>query len=502
MTEMVALNAELPRYHIAHRAGVGSPISRNRPAAISRDTEISSGNCAVRDSRSCAWYAWPLMSRTRENSRSAATTHPTTWTGIVAGSTSREQAMMMIPSTTPEMIVVDSAPPQYRRKCRGSRATCLISRLPAPRLANGEASATSATAPANAPRPSGCSARATRTKYDAPSATRLPCPTAIHAVFFARVPRQRGPSHGTFWTVGSGTGPPDPGGPEGGSSGISATDDEAREAPQRSGGPAPPEDGGNGLGENLQIESERPPVDVLQVEHHPAVECQIAAPADLPEPRHARRHTEPPHEPRLGELVDVAHRQRSRPHERHVAPHHVEELRQLVERHPPQQPPHTRDPGIVADLEHRARRLVARLEIGLQRLRSVDHRAEFVHREPPLVQPEPLLAEDHRARSGQLDRDHDDQHHRRRQYQPHDAADQIHRALHQHAVVVGHHVHPHDREPARLLIARPPQRRLEHVREIRRPHAQPLAQRDRVLDLAVARLDGQRDQHVVDHVAH
>jgi len=56
-TDIIALTAELPKYHSAQRPGVGSPMTVNAPAANSRSTEMSSGNCAVRASRSWAWYA-------------------------------------------------------------------------------------------------------------------------------------------------------------------------------------------------------------------------------------------------------------------------------------------------------------------------------------------------------------------------------------------------------------------------------------------------------------
>src|SRR5215218_5217447 len=83
--------------------------------------------------------------------------------------------------------------------------------------------------------------------------------------------------------------------------------------------PGPAEDDRDRAGEDLEVETQRPLVDVLQVERDPVVEAELASAAHLPEAGHPGRGAEPAHEPRLVEELHVAHGHRSRTHERHVA---------------------------------------------------------------------------------------------------------------------------------------------------------------------------------------
>src|SRR5262249_11557145 len=114
---------------------------------------------------------------------------------------------------------------------------------------------------------------------------------------------------------------------------------------------------GNGLGENLEIQAERPVVDVLHVRADPVLEAEralvhlVVSLEYLPDAESAF----------VGAPVDpqhVAHRQRPRPDEAHVAAQDVQELRQLVEAELPEHPPDARDTRVLADLEDGTRRFV------------------------------------------------------------------------------------------------------------------------------------------------
>src|SRR3979490_64465 len=80
--------------------------------------------------------------------------------------------------------------------------------------------------------------------------------------------------------------------------------------------------------------------------------------------------------PVLEHLV-VALGERAGAHERHLAPEHVPQLRELVEREAPQDAADARQARVFADLEERTRRLVELFEIGLDLLGVGMHRAEL-----------------------------------------------------------------------------------------------------------------------------
>src|SRR3954470_17961677 len=81
------------------------------------------------------------------------------------------------------------------------------------------------------------------------------------------------------------------------------------------------------LQEDLEIQSQRPLVDVLQIHGNPSVEADVASPAYLPQAGKARRHAEAPHQPGLRESAYVPDRERARPHQRHLTDQYVPELR-------------------------------------------------------------------------------------------------------------------------------------------------------------------------------
>src|SRR5688572_7458963 len=100
---------------------------------------------------------------------------------------------------------------------------------------------------------------------------------------------------------------------------------------------------GNGPDQDAGVERQRPGVDVLDIELDPAFEGDVAPALHLPQTRDARPHAEPAHVRGIGDPLDVTPRQRARSDQRHVATQDVPELRQLVERRPPQEAPERRD---------------------------------------------------------------------------------------------------------------------------------------------------------------
>src|SRR3954467_4561938 len=88
---------------------------------------------------------------------------------------------------------------------------------------------------------------------------------------------------------------------------------------------------GNGLQQNLQIQHARPAIDVFHVKLHPALERDAAAPHHLPQASDAGLHAESAAMPGCAERFVIAHWQRTRTYEAHVAFEHVDKLWQLVQ---------------------------------------------------------------------------------------------------------------------------------------------------------------------------
>src|SRR5579864_1771244 len=80
------------------------------------------------------------------------------------------------------------------------------------------------------------------------------------------------------------------------------------------------------LDQNLQVQPQRPFVDVLHVEFHPFLERHRAATIHLPEAGNSWADTETPPVPILIESRKIPHRHGPWPHKAHVALQHVEEL--------------------------------------------------------------------------------------------------------------------------------------------------------------------------------
>src|SRR5690625_5034365 len=87
------------------------------------------------------------------------------------------------------------------------------------------------------------------------------------------------------------------------------------------------------------------------------------------------------------EFLVMAERVRTWPDQRHAPLQHIEELRQFIDRSPPDE---------AADAGH-ARIFPRCLLHSLLRQCFVIHGAEFVDVETPIIEAEPRLAEEHRA---------------------------------------------------------------------------------------------------------
>ena len=104
----------------------------------------------------------------------------------------------------------------------------------------------------------------------------------------------------------------------------------------------------------LQVEPQRPVVDVLEIHPHPVVEvADPVAAAHLPQARDARPHAQLPLVPQLVALELVRER-RARADQAHVSLEHAPQLRQLVQAVLAQEAPERRHARIVPDLEDRA----------------------------------------------------------------------------------------------------------------------------------------------------
>src|SRR5581483_4681494 len=117
---------------------------------------------------------------------------------------------------------------------------------------------------------------------------------------------------------------------------------------------------------------------------------------------------------RLAVALELETCDRPRPDEAHVAAEYVDELRQLVERRAPQQPPDRGDPGVVRELSRpvellaRGRReedLVERLATGPRAVGAAVvadvHRPELERAEEAAVTPDALVGVDDRPARAQ-----------------------------------------------------------------------------------------------------
>src|SRR5579859_1758657 len=189
------------------------------------------------------------------------------------------------------------------------------------------------------------------------------------------------------------------------------------------------DDRGQRLGEDRDVEPDRPVLQVVEVEPHEIVEAELDSARDLPQPGHAGKHAVALTMPVL-ELDVVAQRQRPRTHERHLSAEHVQNLRQLVDRVAPQDTTDTGHSRVVLDLEQRPRCLVRRFEPRLARSRIDVHRAELEHPELALAESDTAVSIEDGAGGVELDGECDHRPDRRGDCDQADAHDEVECALH------------------------------------------------------------------------
>lgn len=195
-------------------------------------------------------------------------------------------------------------------------------------------------------------------------------------------------------------------------------------------GPDAAEDHRHGLEQDLEIEPQRPLAHVRQIERADLFERpDVAAAAHLPQAGQAGQHVE---------LLVVVGRERghlrgkrgARPDQGHLAAHHVEQLRQLVQARLAEPLAEAGRARVVRHLEERAVHLVVRLELGQLGFGIHVHGAELVHPELLAVQADAALLEEHRPRRVQLDQHGHGRDHGGRGEGAHEHGHMIHEPLH------------------------------------------------------------------------
>src|SRR6185312_5309730 len=173
-----------------------------------------------------------------------------------------------------------------------------------------------------------------------------------------------------------------------------------------------------GLQDDLEVHAEGPVLDVVQVEGKALLAGDVGTARHLPEPGDAGQEVGA----LLGRLSEVAlqrldlarrQRQRARADDAHLAAQDVEELRELVEREPPQELAHARHARVVLRLEEGALRVVEALHVGDALLGVGDHGAELEGVEDLALVAVALLREQDRPRRVELDQHADHEPERR-----------------------------------------------------------------------------------------
>src|SRR5437016_982802 len=122
--------------------------------------------------------------------------------------------------------------------------------------------------------------------------------------------------------------------------------------------PRPPYDSMHGLGEDFEVKSERPGIDVFEVEARPVLEILDRVSAfHLPEASHPGHHTQLSHLPQLETTVFITEN-RSRPNQAHLAPNDIHKLGKLIKAVPSEPAPDGGDARIIGQLEDRTDHLV------------------------------------------------------------------------------------------------------------------------------------------------
>src|SRR5580704_7203492 len=141
--------------------------------------------------------------------------------------------------------------------------------------------------------------------------------------------------------------------------------------------PLRPQHHRQGLQQNLRVQSQTPPFDVLEIERHIRFERRIAPRRHLPQSRHSRLYIQPPQIFRSISL-DIVHRMWPRSDQTHISQNHVDELRQFVNAESPQPNSAPCNPRILLHLEKRPIAFVRAPQFLFGHVRARHHGSQFV----------------------------------------------------------------------------------------------------------------------------
>ena len=158
--------------------------------------------------------------------------------------------------------------------------------------------------------------------------------------------------------------------------------------------PGASQQGARCAGEDLQVEAQRAMLDVPDVQLDPLLPRDPGAAVDLGPPGDAGAQVQAAQLARRVEL-DLGGQRRPRADDPHVAAKHVEEVRQLVEREPAQQPADPCHPRVLGG--HR--------RADADRIGALAHGPQLEHLEDHAVAANAPLPVDHRPARAELDRD-------------------------------------------------------------------------------------------------
>src|SRR5208282_5320205 len=133
----------------------------------------------------------------------------------------------------------------------------------------------------------------------------------------------------------------------------------------------------NCVGEDAQVQTQTPVLDVSEIKVHVEFERRTVARRDLPKTCNARFHVKAPELVKFV-MVDLVDRMRPRSNQAHLAAQHVPELWQFVEAVAADRASDSRDSGVVVDFEDRALSLVAGAQVFLELCGIGHHRAKLV----------------------------------------------------------------------------------------------------------------------------
>ena len=180
----------------------------------------------------------------------------------------------------------------------------------------------------------------------------------------------------------------------------------------------------------MEIETQRPRINILEIEAHPFLEGQVVTPADLPETGAAGAHGEAAALP-VFIFGDLGGDGGAGAHEGHIAHEDVPQLGQLIERIAAQPAAHGGDARVVLDLEHGAGDFVELFEFSADLLGVGDHGAELDHVEFAAAQGAAPLCKENGAGRGEADGERNAEEQRREDNQANGRAANIQQPLEQ-----------------------------------------------------------------------